>query len=52
VDATIAQLNIDFYRKRLGEEIDDIRRATIEGLLAEELAKLVSLSKPKTKFSG
>jgi hypothetical protein len=53
VDAKIARLNIEFFRRRLGEETDDARRAMIERLLAEEIAKLESLSDAlDTKKSG
>ena len=52
MDATIARLNVDFYRRRLGEETDDAKRAMIERLLAEELAKLASLSEPEKKCGG
>jgi hypothetical protein len=44
VDANIARLNIEFFRKRLGEETDEAKRAMIERLLAEEIVKLESLS--------
>ncbi len=52
MDATIVRLNIDFYRKRLDEETDEVKRAMIRRLLAEELAKLASLSEPGTRFGG
>jgi hypothetical protein len=44
VDETIARLNIDYYRKRLGAETDEAKRAMLNRLLAEEVAKLVGVS--------
>ena len=53
MDADIARLNIAFFRKRLSEETDPVKRFTIERLLAEEVAKLESLSgAPDSKKSG
>lgn len=53
MDADIARLNIEFFRKRLDEETDEVKRAMIERLLAEEIAKLESLSGAQnTKKSG
>lgn len=49
MDADIARLNVEFYRRRLGEETDEAKRATIERLLAEELEKLAGLSVPNKK---
>jgi hypothetical protein len=46
VDANIARLNIEFFRRRLGAETDQAKRAMIERLLAEEIAKLEGLSEP------
>lgn len=52
VDESIARLNIDFFQRRLREETDEAKRAMIERLLAEELAKLNSRSEPDRKCSG
>lgn len=49
MDAYIARLNVEFYRRRLVEEADAAKRAMIERLLAEELEKLATLSAPKKK---
>jgi PAS domain-containing protein len=40
----IAQLNIEHFRRRLDGNLDDAQRRLVEGLLAEEEAKLSSLS--------
>ena len=40
MDRTIAQLNIEHYRKLLAKETDEIKRATLVRLLGEEEAKL------------
>jgi hypothetical protein len=42
----VAHLNIEHYRKLLTQEMDETKRLTILGLLAEEEAKLASLTKP------
>lgn len=52
MDATIARLNIEFFRRRLGEERDDLKRAMLKRLLAEQDAKLESLSEPGGKSGG
>ena len=53
MDATIARLNVAFFRKRLGEETNDVKRAMIERLLAEEMVKLEGLpDAPNQKKSG
>jgi hypothetical protein len=39
VDRTVADLNIEHYRKLLTAETDPVKRQTIERLLAEEEAK-------------
>ncbi len=50
MDRTVAQLNIEHYRKRLAEETDETRRQTLLRLLAEEEAKLVALmGQPKAR---
>jgi hypothetical protein len=43
---TIALLNIEHFRKRLTEVTDDGVRQTIFQLLAEEEAKLETITKP------
>jgi hypothetical protein len=40
VDRTVAQLNIDHYKRLLEQETDETKRATLLRLLAEEEAKL------------
>jgi hypothetical protein len=40
VDRTVADLNIEHYRKLLATETDAVKRQTIERLLAEEETKL------------
>lgn len=52
VDKSIARLNIEFFRKRLGEEADEAKRALIARLLAEEEAKLQAISAPERKYGG
>jgi hypothetical protein len=42
----VAHLNIEHYRKLLTQEMDETTRQTILRLLAEEEAKLASLSNP------
>jgi hypothetical protein len=46
MDRTVAQLNIEHYRKRLATEMDEATRVTILRLLAEEEAKLAAVTKP------
>ncbi len=43
---TVAQLNIDHFRKRLSEEADDAKRQMLQKLLAEEEARLAKLTNP------
>ena len=43
---TVARLNIEHYRKLLAEEMNAAKRQLILRLLAEEEAKLASLSSP------
>jgi hypothetical protein len=53
LDRTIARLNIEHYRKLLSDEMDEIKRQSVLWLLAEEEAKLASMSKPpQTKHPG
>ena len=52
VDKAIARLNIEFFRKRLGEEADEAKRATILRLLADEEAKLMAAPSPDRKYGG
>jgi len=40
MDRTVAQLNIEHFRRLLAQETDETRRATLQRLLAEEEAKL------------
>ena len=40
MDRTVADLNIEHFRKLLASETDPVKRRTIERLLAEEEAKL------------
>jgi hypothetical protein len=40
MDRTVADLNIEHFKKLLAVETDPVRRQTIERLLAEEEAKL------------
>jgi len=47
--AQIARLNIEYYRRKLLTEQDEVIRQRIVRLLAEEEAKLASLSDPPSK---
>jgi hypothetical protein len=44
MDRTVARLNIEHFRKLLAEERDATQRQTLCRLLAEEEAKLASLT--------
>jgi hypothetical protein len=46
MDRTVAHLNIEHYPKLLAQEMDETKRQTILRLLAEEEAKLASLTNP------
>ena len=46
---TVANLNVEHYRKLLADEIDETRRQMITRLLAEEEAKLKALENPTKK---
>lgn len=52
MDTKIAQLNIEFFRRRLAEESDPGKRAMIERLLAEEIAKLESPGEERDRNDG
>jgi len=39
----VLQLNVEHFRRRLTDEIDDLQRLTISQLLTEEEAKLAAL---------
>ena len=52
MDRTVARLNIEHFRKLLSQEKDEAKRQTILRLLAEEEAKLASLSNAPEKKSG
>jgi hypothetical protein len=45
VDKTIAQLNIEHYRRLLSSETDEAKRQTLQRLLAEEEEKLAQIMK-------
>jgi hypothetical protein len=51
VDRTVANLNIEHFRKLLSTETDPVKRQTIERLLAEEEAKLARAQTPKEDSS-
>lgn len=45
MDKTVAELNIEHYRKLLaGDGLDEKQRATVSGLLAAEEAKLAQIN--------
>jgi glutamate formiminotransferase len=52
VDKTVADLNIEHFRKLLAIETDPAKRQTIERLLAEEEAKLARAMVNKTGTQG
>jgi len=49
MDKTVADLNIEHYRRLLAVETDPVKRQTIERLLAEEETKLALALAKKTK---
>ncbi len=49
MDRTIAQLNIEHYRRLLAKETDENRLLVLQRLLAEEEAKLRDLTPPASK---
>jgi hypothetical protein len=48
MDKTVADLNIEHFKKLLAAETDPVRRRTIERLLAEEEVKLARAKAGKT----
>ncbi len=49
MDKAIAKLNIEHFRKKLTQDLDEAARQTIRRLLAEEEAKLAALEGHATK---
>jgi hypothetical protein len=49
VDRTVAQLNVDHFRRQLATETDDVKRQMILRLLAEEEKKLAAQRQLKKK---
>jgi hypothetical protein len=47
MDKTVADLNIEHYKKLLAVETDPAKRQTIQRLLAEEEAKLAAFAAGK-----
>ena len=43
MERTIANLNIEHFRQKLGTETDETKRRTLAQLLSEEQAKLAAL---------
>lgn len=41
---SIAEMNVEHFRKLLTTDLDEVRRSTVQRLLSEEEAKLVRLS--------
>ncbi len=52
MDRTVARLNIEHYHKLLAQETDEGKRQMILRLLAEEEAKLNSLTDPPKERRG
>ena len=51
MDKFVARANIEHYRKKLAQETDDSKRQVLARLLAEEEAKLHSLTdNPQKKW--
>ena len=46
MDKSVARLNIEHFRRLLASETDEAKRKVLQRLLAEEEAKLKSLSGP------
>ncbi len=44
MDKAVARLNIEHFRKQLAEDCDDVKRATLMRLLADEEEKLAALT--------
>ena len=49
MDATIARLNIERFRRKLAEETNESKRQTLLRLLAEEEAKLAAAIEPPNR---
>lgn len=49
MDKTIAELNIQHFKKLLETETDPVKRQTLQRLLAEEEAKLAQANKTGSK---
>jgi hypothetical protein len=49
LDRQVARLNIEHFRKLLATETDEVKRRTLLRLLAEEEAKLASVTNQPTK---
>jgi hypothetical protein len=52
LDKFVARLNIEHYRKKLATEADEAQRKMLQGLLAEEEAKLAALERKPEKKQG
>lgn len=52
MDKTVADLNIEHYKKLLATETDPVKRQMIQRLLAEEEAKLALAQANKTETQG
>ncbi len=53
MDKTVADLNIEHFKKLLAVETDPVKRQTIQRLLTEEEAKLANaLTQKNTDTSG
>lgn len=49
MDKTVADLNIEHFKKLLAIETDPVKRQTIQQLLAEEEARLASVQARKKR---
>ena len=52
MDKFVARANILHYRKKLAQATDETKRLALARLLAEEEAKLASLSNPTKRKRG
>ncbi len=52
MDKTIARLNIEHFRKRLAEVVDERERRKLTELLAAEEAKLVTIQQREAAEAG
>jgi hypothetical protein len=52
MDKTVADMNIEHFKKLLAAETDPVKRQTIERLLAAEEAKLAVATVNKTGTQG